>query len=804
MKLKRTSTTENQQLPRRKALALFGATGVALVSATKGSAAQPTQPEVSKSFASVAAMKKAASLQAGMIVQTVGFHSPEDGGGAFYLIKTPKAEQAANQGDVIAVTNTLQAILLEGHAVNYAMFGAVSDSKNDDGVQIKMAHEYAVANHLPVVNLSGEYWISKTNNIPIATNVSWGKSIFHLDEKYNSKTQPRFRVVNDQPRQNIVFDEKTKANFLDRLKPGALIIPELAPYTNCLIQVKDDNDKVGFRSGASYKGQSWSREELFYVEEGGRIVGDIAWAFKNYTVLNASYCNSNYLLIQGGGFYLSGDNPGTKYTGYYKCGFQVERSRTIIRDQWMGLEKGAHDISMEPRGGFYVLSRVYDVLLENIRLIPWEKNRKGTDRDVGAGTYGIGGGRMLNCTFRNVTAEGTFVHWGVFGTNLNKNFRIEQCQLNRVDVHFHCWNLYIRDSVIGLSGISVTGGGNLWIENTVRLGNQFISFRADFGAVWNGDIRISNCRMVPSGPGEVSVLRHKMADFYYGYPIGSSHSVKVEDFIIDFNHVPDSRNTCWIQSLVPFGKTKSGLRLFYPYNVVLRNIHVTGRKQGVRLMKIAQPYSFDIGRDGSYDGIQLQPNSTIVFDNIQLEKIAAGSALSSDNVHFQLGDGSTAAYEDQNALYAKIHFANCENVCAYFINGIADASFDRCSIDRVVADDGKPFKGQLSFSYCVFSPKVTNDVKAVYALDSELGTTFTNCTIHAPLVDGKAHAELIDRYGFVALNKAVRHYHLNTKLGNDVLRYLKEKKLNLLPQFIEMLKTHHALEEDDIKEGTTG
>jgi hypothetical protein len=505
-------------------------------------------------------------------------------------------------------------------------------------------------------------------------------------------------------------------------------------------------------------------------------------------------------VIEGGGFYLSGDNPGTKYTGYYQCGFSVQRSRTIIRDQWMGLEKGRHDISMEPRNGFYALSHVYDVLLENIRLIPWEQNREGTDRDVGAGTYGIGGGRMLNCTFRNVTAEGTTVHWGVFGTNLNKNFRIEQCQLNRVDVHFHCWNLYIRDSVIGLRGISVTGGGNLWIENTVRLGNQFLNFRYDFGAVWNGDIRISNCRLLPSAPGMVSVLYNNQANFDFGYPLGISHTVKVEDLIIDYSAVSDSTDECWLQILANFSKTQDGARLFFPYDVVFRNIHVTGRKQGVRLMKIQQPYEFNLEREGSYDGVRLQHNSSMIFDNIQLDKLPASPSDSADQVHFQLGDGRATAFADNNALYPKISFTNCENICAYFLNGIADVSFERCSIDRIVANNDKPFKGQLSFNNCDFSPNATDDSKAIYALDSELGTAFTDCTIHAPIVAGSANPESVDRYGFISLNKSLRHYHLNTKLGNDILRYIKEKNIKLLPQFIAMLKAHHALEEENVTE----
>lgn len=45
------------------------------------------------------------------------------------------------------------------------MFGAVGDSENDDGVQIKHAHAYACEHGIPIINLSGEYWIKQTNSI---------------------------------------------------------------------------------------------------------------------------------------------------------------------------------------------------------------------------------------------------------------------------------------------------------------------------------------------------------------------------------------------------------------------------------------------------------------------------------------------------------------------------------------------------------------------------------------------------------------------------------------------------------------
>ena len=91
-------------------------------------------------------------------------------------------------------------------------------------------------------------------------------------------------------------------------------------------------------------------------------------------------------------------------------------------------------------------------------------------------------------------------------------------------------------------------------------------------------------------------------------------------------------------------------------------------------------------------------------------------------------------------------------------------------------------------------PHVADENAAIYTLNSELGTAFTNCTIHAPLLKGQANAALVDRYGFIALNKSVRYYHLNTRLGNDILQYMKGKNISLQSQFIEMLKAHHALE----------
>ncbi|MHC4404365.1 MAG: hypothetical protein ACYTG0_32320 [Planctomycetota bacterium] len=781
---------------RRKALAGIGASGVLFAQYSTRALAQETATHTERAASNasltrypvVSALKALPDLQEGDFVETAGFHVPGDGGGALYRIQKLSEETRPNDADVIALRDGLAAVLLENEAVNYRMFGALSDGTHDDGVQIKLAHEYADKHQVPIVNLSGEFWIRETNSISITTNVHWGRTTFHIDERYNDKRRPRFVVRNDRPQQDLTLDEETKAVLLERLKPGVQIIPELAPYAGHLISVVDARDRIGIRAGANYSRRGWAREELFYVEEEGRIIGDIAWEFKDITSVTATPCNDNYLVIEGGGLHFSGDTPADSSPGYHQLGISIQRSRTIVRDQWMGLESGRRDTSLEPRSGLYVLSGVYDVTLENIRAMPWEKNRSDKAKAVKHGTYGIGGGRMLNCTFRNLTAEAGWVAWGVFGTNLNKNFRIENCRLNRVDVHFHCWNLYISNSTIGFKGITVTGGGDLFIDNTTRHGNSFIGFRRDYGAKWDGHIRLRGCTLRPSGDHGTSVLSYHPANFDYQYPIGFARSVKIEDMVIDYSAAPESESPCWMMDVVPFSKTDANARLFFPHRVEFRNVMVEGRRQGVRLIRIPDPYRYDLRRDGLYDGSRLKPNCILICDNVQLEELTPRSPDDTEQVHLLIGGETALDYADPLALHPKIRFTDCENVSVYLGNCIASAFFERCTVNTVSAP---ALRGELVFGDCRLQPHVQQAPADFYTVKSTLGTRFTNCTIHAPVVDGEAAPEMVDRIGFLEVNKAVHHYHVNTALGNEVVNHFKSKGTVFSRDFIAKLKSHH-------------
>ena len=788
---------EDKPVSRRKLLTVFGIAGIsAAASGTVMASAKNEQTgrkERYESYSNVNEMIQDRSLKEGTIAQTYGYYETGDGGNANYRIEKPDSK---NTDVGLKLNNDLVAVLINTQSINYKMFGAVGDGKNDDSIQIKTAHIYANRINVPVHNYNGEYWLKKANNIEILTDVDWGNTIFHIDETTNSAGVARFKIVSGSAPKPITLNEAEKSGFLSKLKPGVKFIPELAACKNCLVIVADKNDQIGFRSGAKFDGQSWAREELFYVEEHGSIIGDIAWAFKGYTSLIAYPVDTSYLTVNGGTFYLSGDSPGTKYV---RNGFSITRSRTIIQNQWVGLEPGKTDISMSPRNGFYSFTGVYDVKLENVRLIPYEQDREGTAKDVSAGTYGIGAARVLNALFRNVTAEGGPIHWGVFGTNLNKNFKIENCRLNRVDVHFHCWNLYIKDTSIGYRGISVTGGGDLVIENTTCYSRSFINFRRDFGAKWDGNIRLRNCRFIPATTAETTLLDFNPMDFEYKYPLGFGRSIIVENLVVDFSAVSTSESACWLMKVAAFSKTKGGHRLFFPDYIEFRNVMVQGRDKGLRLIEISNPQHYQLAKSGGYDGTYLNTNSSIVFDQVQLENLETVDAAKGEPVHLSIANTKDDKYEDQFALYPEIRLVGCNNVVARLGSNVVNAHFQRCSLSSVTGNEQGSMPGGFSFTDCSFQPAVKVDKTIFYALASSLGTNFTNCTIHPPKINGTSKPELTDRYGFIQLNKTVRYNHLNTQLGNEILSHYKTRGLVFKAQFINMLKCHHQLEAENLQ-----
>lgn len=783
-----TEKKSSKLLDRRKMLSALGIAGLSAVSIKavadqEGNKKTKTMPSF-LFYSNVSEMKQDNSLKEGDWVRTSGFYNAGDGGGVEYQIV--KTSEKADEGEFISVKNGLVAQLVNVNKINYKIFGAKSDGKNDDGVQIRAAHNYANKKDIPVENLSGSYWIKKSNNILIQTDVSWGKSAFYIDEKHNTNVG-RFRIAGKQKSINISLTKEEKQSFIEKLKSGAKNISELSQYTNCLIVIIDNNSKAGARQGSNAhagKGQ----QEFFYVEEYGRVIGDIFLEFSDYTSLIAYPAEDSYLTVEGGTFFLSGEGTGEQSGSYMANGIQIQRSRTIIRNQWVGLEKGKKDTALRPRSGFYSISRVYDMQIENIRLIPWEKNRGSKETNVPQGTYGISGSIMMNVLFRNITAEGGDIHWGIFGTNYVKNLRVEKCFLNRFDVHSFGWNITIIDSEIGQKGLTVTGGGELHLENTACYSNTFISFRNDYGSRWDGNILLKNCRLYPNKQGTSAVLQYGAKDLDYKYSIGYANKIKIGDFVIDYKSVPKSDAVCWIVNAVPVSSYTQSGKLFFPSEIEVRNVSVKGRSKGVRLMNISRPNSYILQRDFLYNSFDLQSNSRLIFENIQLEQASLGGP------HFSFAKQEVVL--DNKSLVPFIRFKDCENLICDLNGNSAEIEFENCVINDVRLSSDDRYKGSVLFKYCKFKPYSS---KVSVGFGALLGTSFVNCILMLPEQAGSSATNPLSVYKFMEINKSVKYNHVNTRLAQDVLTWCKNSNIKLIPDFINQLKSHHELEDLIVK-----
>ncbi|WP_236980426.1 hypothetical protein [Membranihabitans maritimus] len=711
-------------------------------------------------------------LEDGDVIKTLGYYFPGDGGSALYSIQKEKKEIYHFE----KAGGDLQAVLMDVKSVNYKMFGARGDAKSDDGPAILKAHQYANLNNIPIINHTGEYWIVKTRSIPVETNVIWGHTIFHIEEKYNTRN-PVFHIKSANEDYISLSDPERKA-IIEQIKPGVCKIKELAGYSNHLVHLMDEKDRIGFRAGP-YDSIGRPREELFYVEEGGKIIGDIAWTFENTVDIYMYPLDPSFLKVEGGVFYLSGENPEDLEMTYVKSGITISRSRTIIKNQWVGLEEGKKDRSMFPQGGFYNYSKVYNVHLENVRLIPREKDREGEEFDVPHGTYGIGGNRVLRFFLKNVIAEGDWIHWGVMGTNMLKDVVVENCRLNRFDVHFHLWNLTIRDSHFGLKGISITGGGYLYVSNSIVESNSFVNFRYDYGAKWDGEIVILDSKLLAGNDQRVRILNFRGGDFEYGYPIGLSRRINIRNFIFDYTTAPDNKSKAYILETAQFEKMETVQKLFFPESMQLENIRISNRKQGICIMDLTNIEKYVVGSEGKYDH-RTHYNSYIKIEDVDLDE--------ENSVSMKFSEDFLPDQEyKKNRPHIQCSFKNIPLFSATLEGVRADLFFRNSTVNNLELGEKELWYGEVNFENCHIEPSKKTEQEVFFNIHSDHGVTFTNCRFHLPRIGENFTPALLNETGVFVINEKVNFHHIHSRLGKDILEFLRAEGVEVRDEFIKML-----------------
>lgn len=414
--------------------------------------------------------------------------------------------------------------------VTYEDFGAVGDGKTDDLEAIVKTHEYANENNLSVfADETATYYIGGANKTAyIKTDTSWSTARFIIDD------------TTVENRSSWIFNvapAKGATSITDKVSPLKADATNIGTTldSKSLVVLTDSNVKRYIRKGANQNSGS-NQTDVILVDENGNISPDtpLIWDFDAITGATAYPIDTKTLTIKGGKFTTLANNAPSEYN-YYARGIQVRRSDTVIDGIY-------HDVKNEgktgsPYSAFVSLSCCADVTVKNSTFTGHKKyvtiGSAGTE--VSMGTYDIGAAtavnaRFINCNQTNDITDGDY--WGIAGTNYCKNLVYDGCVFSRFDAHQGVLNATVRNSVLGHHGIKLIGSGTALIENTTVLSDCFVHLREDYGATWNGDLIIRNCKFYPTGVSSHIIKAENSEDHNFGYTCYLPRKIEIDGFYV--------------------------------------------------------------------------------------------------------------------------------------------------------------------------------------------------------------------------------------------------------------------------------
>ena len=465
-------------------------------------------------------------------------------------------------------------------SVDYKDFTKKIPLYYDDFFAIKSAHDCANNHNLPVVVSKGEYDIYKTSGeydtyetnptdelisgkITVKTNTNLGDSTFYIHDETGfldlavGRNANIYQIPNDgcTPISNISQPET--------IGEGSTV-PELATGNKKKTKIQNANKTVYRRYSINDDSGTFSNVDLgepardaFKVDGDGKILDPIFWSYDSITSGEICRTNSDKLDFKNGTFYTiaeTGKDRSAISDRYFGRGIEVTRSNTTLDNITHAYVSSRNTPSesnlVSDTGyrymGFYYLHDTTALALKNASVYALHS--------LGTSTYDLSISAVTDSTFENVlmydyaattnkgadsekvaeyfssnTNQMNDNRWGVIGSDYSKNLTFDNCVLNRIDAHRGVYNLAINNSTIGKHAITLTGYGNLSVDNTtVRYGNQFLKLRDDYGSTWNGNVIINNSKIIPPSSNNSATAVYFKYNYNTPYAVSQGYSTENE------------------------------------------------------------------------------------------------------------------------------------------------------------------------------------------------------------------------------------------------------------------------------------
>ncbi|MBQ8720261.1 MAG: hypothetical protein IJY65_04440 [Clostridia bacterium] len=397
--------------------------------------------------------------------------------------------------------------------VSYEEFGAVGDGVTDDMPAIVACHRYANENRLPVkVRDGAEYYIGRRDLFAeIKTDVDFGSAKFTIDDReLENYDRDVFYLVSESGAYApsiSYFSAKDKR--IDFQHEGLVYL-----------RIESDERKVFIRKGLN-ENAGTNLHDCFVADADGNILTDIDWDYERISFAEARSADDPPITVKGGVFTTIANRWESKYV-YHRRGICIERSNATV-------EGVTHYVTGEldhgaPYRSFIMVRYCNNATVKDCLLTPHftyhTESESHLGKAVSMGSYDLSFESAIGTRVINVQQSIDIMdtrYWGLMGSNFCKDMYFENCVISRFDAHQGVTNATIRGCTFGHMSLRLIGKGRFYIENSRVYGPYLISFRADYGGLWDGTATVKDCEWVPRKSSGCIIHASNDGDHYFGY-----------------------------------------------------------------------------------------------------------------------------------------------------------------------------------------------------------------------------------------------------------------------------------------------
>ena len=410
--------------------------------------------------------------------------------------------------------------------VKYSDFGAVGDGVTDDYAPIAEAHAFANGHGLDVhADAGATYYVHVFDKtIHIKTNTDFTNAKFIIDdtgsEVFKHHELPLFLVERDTEPSTYGTEEMNALFPRATLREGATVIPWLCGKleSKSLVMLYNDEHLDFVRFGGNVN--KAIRTDCLLVNPDGSIDEStpVTFDFEKITKMEIFSTDDTPITIQGGYFetvvcrVVEETGFENKWRGYRR-NLKICRPNTTVKNithrltgepyienEGYGRNESGKLSQSYPYYGFIYFYHTYNSQALNVNLTAhttYYEDKPTSEQPIAMGSYDLVIEYSSHVRCESIT-NGVPIrdthYWGIMSSNGAKNMEFINCSMSRFDAHKGFWNARLVGCTFGQS-INVIGGGKLEIIDTVREGGSyFIRLRGDYGATFNGDIIIKNCK----------------------------------------------------------------------------------------------------------------------------------------------------------------------------------------------------------------------------------------------------------------------------------------------------------------------